>query len=122
MCAAGADHYLLTPPGGHVALAEVAQEAVGVDAAPLNLPHLREMGPAVAAGVSALQAGAGPRVTTHNGADSPALGLFLCSWHSFPHTPRVMPDPCWPAALGRTGNRSPEVPTLGAVKLVAGVC
>lgn len=68
------------------------------------------------------QAGAAPRAVIRRGVDCAALGLFLCSWHSSPHMPRVVPGPCWPAALGQTGKRSPEVPMLGAVKLVAGGC
>lgn len=66
-----------SPPGGHVAPAQVAQGAVGVDAALLNLPHRGRS--AVAAVLWVPLAEAGPRVTTPKGADSAALGLFLCS-------------------------------------------
>lgn len=63
------------PRGGHVTPAQVAQGAVGVDAALLNLPHRGSS--AVAAVLWVPLAKAGPRITTPKGAA--ALGLFLCS-------------------------------------------
>lgn len=50
---------VLNPRGGQAAAAEAAQAGVGVDSALLNLLHGREMGPVVAAAVSAPQAEAG---------------------------------------------------------------
>lgn len=111
------------PPGRPRSSGQGSPGAAGVGAALLNLslPQLRGTGPAAAAAPSAPQAGAAPAVIAHKGAEGAALGVFVCSGHSSPHTPRVVPDPRRPVALGHTGERSPEVPALGAVKLAAGV-